>query len=145
MAVNEGARTHGHLEAQIKARDLASYTYKICDNKKVFDPQHESLILRIEDLVTNICLCCWHANNIRVNKASDWDERSKLQKKADRLCGDLLCIMQISKPVFHLRERRIKYWGGMACETQDKIRAWHQGDCKRYSQFSENQIMISRA
>lgn len=136
MAVNEGARTKGHFMAQIKAWALASYTYKICDNEKIFDPKHKSLVLKIEDLTTDICLRCWHANNIRVNKADDWAERSRLQKEADRLCSDLLCIMQIAKPIFHLRERRIKYWGGLACEVQDLIRAWHQSDGKRYGQLN---------
>lgn len=80
MSVNISKRTENPLEVHVRAVELAAYTYKICDNEKVFKPIHKGLVIKIEEIVTDIYCKAWNANNIRVKDGEGWAERANLQK-----------------------------------------------------------------
>ena len=134
MSVIESNRTKSPLETSVKARDLACYTIKISINEKIFDPQYKSVITdKIVSDAIDIYRKVWMANNIKVNKNQDaWTKRSKLQMEAKDLCNDMLALVGIAKPLFHLTSKRIEYWTGRVIEVREMIKSWHESDKKRY-------------
>lgn len=134
MSVPVNHRSHGKLEACVKAHDLCCYTLRITSNKKIFTTEfQEALTDKINSTVLNIHTLCWTANNILVNSAEDMEQRLVLQERAAIECNNLLSLMDIAKSIFHLETRRIKYWGGLTIEARNLIRAWRESDRKRYS------------
>lgn len=134
MSVIESNRTKSPLETSVKARDLACYTIKISINEKIFDPQYKTVITdKIVSDAIDIYRKVWMANNIKVNKNQDaWTKRSKLQMEAKDLCNDMLALVGIAKPLFHLTSKRIEYWTGRVIEVREMIKSWHESDKKRY-------------
>jgi hypothetical protein len=138
MSVPEGERSHGStLEVLVKARELASYTLHICTNENTFPPQFQAAITgKIEETAINIFVDCWTANNILIGKDPErWQYRKRLQERAANNCNNLLAIIQIAQAVFHLKLKRVKYWGSMIIDTRNLIRGWRESDCKRYDKL----------
>lgn len=133
MSVPEGQRSHSKLEVIVMARSLAAYTIKITKNQNVFQPEYNNGITNdIIHTAKEIYLRCWTANNIYVTEKEDWHERCSLQESAARECNNLLALMQLAQEVFHLKTKRIKYWGEKTIAVRNKIRAWNDSDRKRY-------------
>ena len=134
MSVPVNQRTHGKLEACVKAHDLCCYTLQITANKKNFTPEfQEALTNRIIEAAIDIHTLCWSANNILVNSTDDLRERTTYQGKAAIRCNILLSLIDIAKRVFHLSTKRATHWAGKTIETRNLIRAWRESDLKRYS------------
>ena len=133
MSVPEPQRGKGKLEVCTKARDLADYTLQITSNEKIFLPQFQrSLTDSINGTAINIHVLVWSANNIYVNSAEDWHERKQLQEQAITQCTLLLSLIDLAHKVFHLRLKRVKYWGEKVQNVKTLIRAWKESDGKRY-------------
>ena len=137
MAVNAGDRKQGKMEVIVAAKSLAAYTIKICCNDNWFPVQYSNAITqKIIDSATNIFICCWTANNIKVpgEKAQErLRERNNLQTTAIRECNNLLALMQIAQEVFHLTSKRLKYWGDKTLYVRTLIGKWRESDSSRYS------------
>jgi len=134
MSVPVNERGHGKLEACVKALDLCVYTLQITSNKSVFTEQYQrSLTDNIVDTAIKIHTICWTANNILVNSAEDMNERLYLQEQACIQCNILLSLMEVAHKVFHLKTKRVEYWGKKTIETRNLIRTWREADRKRYS------------
>ena len=134
MSVPVNQRTHGKLEACVKAHDLCRYTLQITANKKNFTQEfQESLTNRIVEAAIDIHTLCWSANNILVNSVDDLRERTMYQEKAAIRCNILLSLIDVAKQIFHLSTKRVTYWAGKTIETRNLIRAWRESDLKRYS------------
>ena len=134
MSVPVNQRSHGKLEACVKAHELCCYTLRITSNKKIFIADFQlALTDRINETALNIYSMCWSANNILVNSADDMNRRLDLQEQAAVSCNILLSLMDIAKSIFHLSSKRVKYWGGLTIEARNLIRAWRDSDRKRYS------------
>lgn len=141
MAVNVGQRNvednqrNRVLIACDKAKQLAIYTIHICKNTKVFDPiYYDSITVDLIRYAKDIYIKSWQANNIRVrSNGQGWDLRCNLQLESISLCSSLLATIDLAKGVFHLRNKRIKYWVGFVIDVRDLLKKWHDGDVKRYS------------
>lgn len=125
-------RGEGKFDTLTKALRLASYTTDITDNKKVFTPDHEKTTEKIINLAWNIYHRARIANDIRVEIADDLMERRKLQNQAIAECDQLLTAIQIAKRVFHLRLKRIKFWGEMVEEVKNHLKKWRESDADRF-------------
>lgn len=140
MSVAEPLRHKGRLEVHIKAQFLAVYTSKILTNENIFDPNVDrALIERIRECAYDIYIKSWQANKIRaetneVNRAM----RYKLQEEAILLCDEIHACIGIAKSVFHLRQRRMKYWSSLITEVRKLIQAWKESDADRYGQPQRN-------
>ena len=133
MSVPESQRGKGKFDVIINALCLAQYTITITKNKNIFLPEYQSALT--DDLIRSakdIYINAWKANNIRVASQEDWKERKHLQELSILECNSLLATMQLAKKVFHLKSKRIKYWGELTIKTRDGIRAWKESDTKRY-------------
>ncbi len=136
MSVPVNQRTHGKLEACVKAHDLCCYTLQITANKKIFMTQYqEALTNRIIEAAVTIHTLCWSANNIKVDSEYDYNERIRYQDKAAIQCNVLLSLIEIAKKIFHLETRRVTYWSGLVIDTRNLIRGWRSSDKKRYADF----------
>lgn len=135
MSVPVGERGEGKLEVIVMAQKLATYTIKITKNKKVFTPEYNDAITAdIIHTAKDIFVSCWEANNIRVNKNPERaKERLKLQEYAAQQCNNLLTLIQLAQPIFHLTGKRVRYWSIMTLGTRMHIRKWNETDRKRYS------------
>ena len=134
MSVPEGLRHKGRLEVHIKAQFLASYTAKILANEKVFDRKIDTEIIgRIKNCAYDIYAKAWAANKIHAETCSmnhAW--RFGLQEEAILLCDEMLAYIGIAKQVFHLKAKRMKYWGGLIVEVRALLQAWKESDVRRY-------------
>lgn len=136
MSVPETERGKGKFDVLIKANDLATYTIRITKNPKVFLPEYQTALT--DDIIRaakNVFIHAWTANNIRVVERDDWAERKRLQEQAAQECNNLLALIQIAKPVYHLKAKRVKYWGQKIIDTRNAIRDWKAGDNKRYGKL----------
>ena len=134
MSVIESNRTKSELEVAVKARELTCYTLKITANEKIFLPQYRSALTDtiIQDSI-DIYRFIWLANNIRVgNSREKRDRRLQLQLRAKETCNDLLTLIGIAKPLFHLTSKRIEYWIGLIINVRGLIEAWSDKDRARY-------------
>ena len=138
MSVPEGKRSQSRLEIFVKAKSLASYTIQICCNENIFLPKYQNAITNdIMKSAKDIYIKCWCANNIRVTDKETYKERHKLQKEAHNECNNLLALIQIAGSVFHLKNKRLKYWGEMILEVRNMISKWGQSDNERYKNFKD--------
>lgn len=136
MSVPVNKRSHGKLEACVKAHGLCCYTLQITANSNVFLPKYqEALTNRIIETAINIHTLCWSANNVLVNSTEDLAERNHFQEQAAIQCNVLLSLIEIAKKIFHLSTKRVTYWSGLAIDTRNLVRAWRLSDIKRYAYF----------
>lgn len=136
MSVPEGQRGTGKLEVIVKSLELSDYTLKITANPKVFLPEYQKSITDdINRIALAIYVDVWTANNIMVKSAEDLAERRRLQERAARNCNNLLALMQLAQKLFHLKLKRIKYWGEKTITARNFIRAWKESDYKRYAKL----------
>ncbi len=137
MSVPVNQRSHGKLEAYVKAYELATYTLRITKNKKVFTEDfQECLTGRIILAAVETYLAVGKANDKQVRSAGDRAEYSKrvaLQCEAIERCNELIKLITLAKPIFHLSSKRVKYWIGLARDTRSLIKAWSDADIKRFS------------
>lgn len=137
VAVPESKRGVGKFDVLIKANDLTVYTIRITKNPNTFAPEYQTALT--DDIIRtakDIYVKCWTANNIKVGEdAEKWKERKRLQEEAARDCNNLLALIQIAKPLFHLETRRVKHWGKKTIEVRNRIRDWKDGDSRRYNKL----------
>lgn len=133
MSVPEGLRGTGKLKVVEDARYLSKYTITITANEKVFLPEYQrSLTDDINRIALAIFVEAFSANNITVKSAEDYAERRRLQESAYRNCTKLLALIHLAWTVFHLKLKRVKYWGGLAVNVKNLLKAWKESDYKRY-------------
>lgn len=136
MSVPKGKQTDGKLLVNELARDLAVYTIRITSNPKVFIPQFQTAITNeIVRCATNIHKYAWAANNVMVKSRDLYAMRRKNQEMAALECNNLISLIDIARPLFHLETKRCRYWGSMTIEVRNKIRGWMESDAKRYAQY----------
>ena len=131
MSVPEPLRHKGRLEVHVKAQFLASYTIKILANEKVFPPTVDTeLVRRIRACPMDIYAKAWTANKIHAEtNEANREMRYRLQEEAILLCDEMLAYIGIAKQVFHLRSKRMKYWGGLIVEVQGLLQGWTNRIC----------------
>lgn len=139
MSVPKGQQADGKLLVNELARDLAVYTIQITSNPKVFLPQFQTALTNeIVRTATNIHKFAWTANNIMVrapNGREQYALRRKNQEMAAAECNNLISLIDIAKPLFHLDTKRCRYWGKKTLEVRNKIRRWMESDAKRYAEY----------
>lgn len=140
MSVVEGERNvpdtpqNRGLYACDCARLLAIHTIKICNNKNIFLPEYQNAMTdKIISVATNIFVNAWGANNIKVdNDPERWRNRHRSQELSVNECNQLLGLIQIAKTLFHLKSKKVKYWGELTIKTRNYLQKWKESDVKRF-------------
>lgn len=136
-SVLKSKRGETKFDLIIKARELCVYTLRITDNKNVFPIGcQEDLISQIRNLSIDIFKSLYDANNIDIRKTNknlkeDFKTRRRYISKAIRECYDLLALIQIAKPIFHLSSKRIKYWAYLTINVREGARGLKESDRDR--------------
>lgn len=132
MSVPEPNRGEGELAVNTKCRQLVVYTLKILENEKWFPQGQKAFITKLQDCVIEIAALCWEANNIKVGEDKErYNRRITLQDQAAEKCNRMCMLIEIAKPLFALKSKRVRYWIKLTSETRSMIRAWHDKDVQR--------------
>lgn len=126
-------RQKSKFEVLVQARDLAKYTLVITKNDNVFKEEYRTALT--DDIVRtakDIYIKSWTANGIYVKDDAEYKWRHKLQIEAELLCNNLLALISLAKKVYHLKDKRIKYWAGKVMSVKNLIKEWKSNDSKRY-------------
>lgn len=136
MSVAEPLRHKGRLEVHVKAQFLASYTAEILKNQKIFNPEVDKVLIdRMRNCAYDIYVKSWQANKIRAEtNVVNRTMRYNLQEEAILLCDELHACIGIAKKIYHLRDKRMKYWSGLITEVRKLLQAWKESDVNRYGQ-----------
>ncbi len=133
MSVVKNKRTESTLEVVTRARELASYTIKICSNEKNFPKRYRWCVTsKIVDSVIEINNNINKANAIFVKTNEDFKLRRDLQVKAISETYGLLTMMDIAYRTFGVDSERIDYWTGLVIALQQLLRSWRDSDFARY-------------
>ena len=134
VSVAEPLRHKGRLEVHVKAQFLASYTAEILKNQKVFNPEVDKVLIdRMRNCAYDIYVKSWQANKIRAEtNVVNRTMRYSLQEEAILLCDELHACIGIAKKIYHLRDKRMKYWSGLIMDVRKLLQAWKESDVSRY-------------
>lgn len=47
-------------------------------------------------------------------------------------CNELMYLIRLSGPVFHLKKKRVGHWAAMTAEVRNLARGWREKDAARY-------------
>lgn len=133
MSVPVGKRGENKLAAAMAAHELAVYTIKICCNANVFKAEYQvALTNDLVDTAKNIAKLTMRANNILVKTTQLAQLRLHYQYEAATCCNDMLTLIQLAKPVYHLTGKRVRYWANIVLRARELIRAWHDANAQEY-------------
>ena len=136
--VRKNEREPSRFETADVALALATHTYNITSNPKIFAPIHYRLISRLTSEATFIYQNIRVANEIKAVTPEDARERYKLQKEALKTCKALTSDIMISKGVFHLRMRKVIFWNKYIERLEVMLKAWMESDTKNYNAKWQN-------
>lgn len=136
--VRKNEREPSRFETADVALALATHTYNITSNPKIFAPIHYRLISRLTSEATFIYQNIRVANEIKAATPEDARERYKLQKEALKTCKALTSDIMISKGVFHLRMRKVIFWNKYIERLEVMMKAWMESDIKNYNAKWQN-------
>ena len=136
--VRKNEREPSRFETADVALALATHTYNITSNPKIFAPIHYRLISRLTSEATFIYQNIRVANEIKAATTEDARERYKLQKEALKTCKALTSDIMISKGVFHLRMRKVIFWNKYIERLEVMMKAWMESDIKNYNAKWQN-------
>ena len=129
MSVPKDKRDEGELAVNTVARSICVHILNITGNEKNFPVTQSHYITMMQDLAIQIDLDCWKANNILVGDSERYyRDRLELQDKAAGECTDMLELINIAKPLFHMNSKRYKYLTTQYAKLRKMIRAWHKSD-----------------
>ena len=133
MAVVKSKRKEGELTVVTKARELAVYTARICNNEKNFPKRHRWLLNNhIVGSALQIHRNIRKANSVFVKTEPDLDTRRQFQNIALAEIDGLLGDIDIAYELFHIDSSRIKHWVGLIYDVQNLLRNWRKKDIERY-------------
>ena len=142
MSVPVNQRSHGKLEAYSKSYDLVKYTLQITKNKKIFTEEYqECLTDHIISAALDVYMLIGFANGKQVRSDKDrqnYNERIESQRRAIDRCSDLIRLIFLAKPIFHLSSKRVKYWTELTRTTRSLTKAWSDSDVKRFAPMFED-------
>lgn len=135
MSVVKSKQTEGKLLVITRARELATYTIKICSNEKNFSKRYRWCITsKIVECALSINNNVNAANSVYVKDgdAGDYTLRKQYQTKALAETYALLSMIDIAFNTFGIESGRDEYWTRLAHEVQTLLRNWRNADYNRY-------------
>ena len=135
------------LKALIDARRLCKYSLQILQNNKYFktklsgdeeddikNPPQPEYVAKMRETVMDIYISAYSANETYLNKGN-YKHRRQLQDKAISKCNEMMALIEMGIPIFHISLRRVKYWIGQLMLVRSQLSAWKDSDYKRYKRM----------
>ena len=108
MSVPVGKRGENKLAAAMAANELATHTIKICCNANVFKLKYQTALTNdIVSTAKDIAKLTMRANNVLVKSTQLAQLRLRYQYEAAIKCNDMLTLIHLANPVYHLPGRRV--------------------------------------
>lgn len=124
------------LDAAIAVMKLHAHTAKILSNPKAFSPAndfHNRTLLAAFEQTLEMYRRCYEANEINVGESPMLARQRLFNQQMAIVAGRWLQAVQGQiKGQFHVDSRKFWNWAEMTENAIDKIKAWHEGDRKRY-------------
>lgn len=141
-------RTETKLECLINARKLCDYSLVILKNnnnnfkvmpsgdpeKDKKNPPQPELVAKIRETVLDLFMSAFSANEVYLNK-DNYRHRRNLQDKSVSKCNELLALIELSAPIFHIWPKRYKYWTEYIILVRNQIQKWKENDYKRFKKL----------
>lgn len=137
-------RNESQLEGLINAKKLCVYTLTILQNNNNFkvvpcgdaekdkkNPPQPELVAKIRETVLDLYMSAYSANSTFLNK-NNYRHRRNLQDKSTSKCNELLALIELSAPIFHLPPKRYTYWTQQTVLVRNQLQRWKDNDYKRY-------------
>ena len=136
MAVRKNERNEGTLQVLKLSTDLCVYTLSILKNDKVFPKSQRWLITSsIAKEAVDTMTCVRRANSVLLRPGIE-GERDYIYRRAQQIeahghIGALLSLIDVSFQLNDIEPKRVKYWTGLAVETDQKLKSWMRSDKER--------------
>lgn len=138
---------HKQLDAIWNALNLVVHTERVCANKKIFslkskedsdinqDEKEDFVVTKIHESAINTYLCARRANRIRVTKDDPNSKNYRLDLILESVlsCDELLDLITVARPLYHLKSKKYEYWIKLVVMTKSQLSAWYHSEKKRYS------------
>lgn len=147
MAVPTEARQETKLTALIEARKLVKYSVKVLQNNNHFkqrpsgneaddmnNPPQPEIVSAMRSAVVEAYTSAYSANETPFT-ADNYRHRRQLQDKSIAKLNELLALLEMSIPIFHIPARRFGFWGNFIVCVRNRIQAWKESDYKRYKRM----------
>lgn len=144
MSVQKEARGKRKFKVLIDARSLAKYTLHILKNNKHFksmptgdaeddlvNPPQPELVGEMRNTVIAIFISAYSANETPFTK-QNYRHRRQLQDKAISKCNELLALVEMSIPIFHIPLNRVENWSSQIVCVRSQLQSWKESDYTRY-------------
>ena len=144
MSVPKEARGEQKFKVLIDARKLAKYSINILASNKSFktrqtgnieddaiNPPQPELVSKMRDTAIDVYISAFSANETVLTK-SNYRHRRQLQDKSIAKCNELLALVEMSIPIFHINSKRVKYWTSQIVCVRNQIQKWKESDYSRY-------------
>lgn len=129
MSVRVNQRRQNKLAVLSFAKELASYTVKICSNENNFPKRYRwTMTSDIIHEALAIATCISEANGTPLTKEFA-QERRKYQYKAAAHVSALYTLVDVSYGVFDLD--CIEYWTSLIDRVDEKLSGWIKSDQQR--------------
>lgn len=99
--------------------------------KDINNPPQPQLIAKIRETVLDIYMSAFSANEVYLNK-NNYQHRRNLQDKSISKCNELLALIELSVPIFHIWPKRYDYWTGQIVLVRNQLQKWKENDYKRF-------------
>lgn len=126
------------LEAAIAAKELHAHTATILGNPNQFKPRYDLDRMTLREAVRTVMevyKCCYKANEINA-KDNPMLARRRLALQSEAIASAkwLQALQDVIRGQFHVDADKFWNWAEMTEHTLKKIKAWHEGDKKRYGE-----------
>ena len=123
---------------------LVKYSLKILANNKHFksvptgdliddskNPPQPELIGKLRDAIISAYTSAYSANETPFTKAN-YKHRRQLQDKSIAMLNEMLALVEMSVPIFHISAKRFGRWSAWIVCDRNRVQAWKESDYKRY-------------
>lgn len=125
-------------------RLLAKYSLKILQNNKYFkavptgnaeddatDPPQPELVNLLRMTIVAAYMSAYSANETPFTK-DNYRHRRQLQDKSIAKLNEMLALVEMSVPIFHISTKRFGRWSAWIVCIRNRVQAWKESDYKRY-------------
>lgn len=117
----------------VAAKDLAVHTIQITSNENFFPRRYRlTFTNKMIDKALSIVTLLTEANEIIPSTQKEYELRCCYQKNALAAYKSLEVMIDISKRLFNLPDRKIEYWSKLLFKARNAAVEWYQGDRKRF-------------
>lgn len=144
MSQPKEARGTGKFDTIIQGRKFTAEFLKSLQNNKVFkvrlsgdaeddakNPPQPELVALLRTTCLDAYISAYSANETMLTK-NNYRHRRQLQDKSVAKWNELLALIELAKPIFHLPTKRVEYWTKEIVYTRNLTQKWKESNYSKY-------------